>query len=310
VSHRGRIIAAFAAVYIIWSSTYLAIGYAVETIPPFLMAGIRFLLAGAIMYGWTRARGAAAPTRIQWRSAFIIGGLLLTGGNGGVSWAEQYVPTGLASLLVAAVPLWVVLIDWLRPNGARPGGPTVIGVLIGLAGMALLVSQRDSGGQPIHVLGLMALIIAPICWAGGSVYSRSAKLPASPLLSTGIQMLAGGVLLMMLGTVTGEWQQLDIGKISATSLLALFYLVTFGAIIAFTAYIFLLKHTTPARAATYAYVNPPLAVLLGWLFRGETLTPVMLLAAGIIVAAVFIIITYRDRRPRPALLRPVLAERS
>lgn len=308
MSERTRIIAAFATVYIIWSSTYLAIGYAVETIPPFLMAGMRFLLAGGIMFGWMRLRGTPMPSRIEWRSAFVIGALLLVGGNGGVSWAEQFVPTGLASLLVAAVPLWVVLIDWLRPGGIRPGRSTVIGVLIGLAGMALLVSQRDSGDKPIQLVGLIALIIAPICWAGGTVYGRYARLPSSPLLSTGIQMLAGGALLFLLGTVTGEWQQFDISRISTTSIIAFFYLVTFGAIIAFTAYIFLLKHTTPARAATYAYVNPPLAVLLGWVLRGETLTPGMIVAAGIIVAAVFIIITYRDRKPRFAPIAPAVAK--
>ncbi|MBZ0283359.1 MAG: drug/metabolite exporter YedA [Anaerolineae bacterium] len=301
-----QLVAAFAAVYIIWGSTYLAISYAIETLPPFLMAGGRFLFAGLLLFIWSRARGAAAPRRIHWRSTLIIGSLLLMGGNGGVTWAEQRVPSGLAALMVAIVPLWVVLLDWLRPGGTRPGLPVFAGLLVGLAGIALLVAAPGASDVPagetggaLDLLGLGALLLATFCWANGSLYSRSAPLPNSPLLTTGMEMIGGGAVLILAGTLTGEWARLDLSQVSTNSLLALIYLVIFGSIVAFTAYIWLLKVTTPARAATYAYVNPVVAVFLGWVFRGEELTPRTLIAAAIIIGAVVIITLYRQPAPQP-----------
>lgn len=299
------LIAAFAAVYIIWGSTYLAIGYAIETLPPFLMAGVRFVIAGGALYGWAKWRGAPAPTRLHWRSTLIIGALLMLAGNGGVTWAEQFVPSGLASLVVAIVPVWVVLLEWVRPGGRRPDAPVLAGVAIGLVGMALLVSGGNGDGTRQFTLpGFLALLVSTFCWASGSLYATKAPLPSAPILTTGMQMLCGGGWLLLLGTLTGEWSRFNPAQVSAASVIAVLYLIVFGAMIAFTAYVYLLNHTTPARAATYAYVNPVVAVFLGWLFRGEPLTPRTLLAAAVIVSAVVIITTYRASRPA---LQPVKA---
>lgn len=292
-----RLIGSFAAVYIIWGSTYLAIRYAVDTLPPFLMGGVRFLIAGAILYTFTVVRGAPAPKRIHWRSTLIIGALLLLAGNGGVVLAEQRIPSGVASLLVAIVPLWVVLIDWLRPGGSRPTLPVTLGILVGLAGIALLVMGGDDTSKPVDLLGVVFILIATICWAIGSFYARSAPLPASPLQMTAMEMLCGGGWMLLLGTLLGEWGQLDVAKITPTSLIAVVYLIIFGSLVAFTAYVYLINHASPTRAATYAYVNPVVAVFLGWLFRNEPLTVKTLIAAAVIIGSVVIINTYTAKRP-------------
>jgi drug/metabolite transporter (DMT)-like permease len=283
---RARLLLAFAAVYIIWGSTYLAIRFAIETLPPFTMAAIRFLIAGGVLYAWGRLRGDPAPTRREWRGAAVIGGLLLLGGNGGVVWAEQYVASGLAALFVGAEPLWAVLLDWARPGGTRPSGAVIFGLLIGFAGVALLVAPADAGAQGTHLLGALALIVATISWAVGSIYSRHAPVPASPLMSTGSKMLAGGALLLVAAGVTGEPLRFDAGAVSARSVLALLYLIVFGAIAGFTAYIYLLKHTTLAKASTYAYVNPVVALFLGWMLAGEPLTARTLVATAVILGGV------------------------
>ena len=300
-----RLIGAFAAVYIIWGSTYLAIRFAVDTMPPFLMAGVRFLVAGGILYTLMASRGTPAPKRIHWRSTLIIGALLLLAGNGGVVWAEQRIPTGIASLMVAIVPLWIVLIDWLRPGGSRPGVPVMVGVLVGLAGIGLLVIGGDETNKPIDLLGIISILIATICWASGTFYARRATLSPSSLQSTGMEMLCGGVLLLLLGTVTGEWGRLDLAKVTLPSVLAVIYLIVFGSLVAYTAYTYLINHAPPARAATYAYVNPVVAVFLGWLFRGEPLTIRTIIAAAIIIGSVVIITTYNAKRTvKEALVLP------
>lgn len=302
------VITAFAALYVIWGSTYLGIHYAIESFPPFLMAGLRFVFAGAILYVWTRLRGAQAPTRIQWRSTTIIGALLLFGGNGGVTWAEQRVPSGIAALMVAIVPLWMVVLNWLRPGGVRPGLPILLGV-VGLAGIALLVGLGDPAqGTAIDPIGALALLIATFCWANGSLYSRQADLPESPLLTTGMEMICGGAILLVAGTATGEWNSFDLSRVTVASVIAIIYLIIFGAIIAFSAYVWLLRVTTPARAATYAYVNPVVAVFLGWAFAGEAITPRTIVAAAIIILAVIIITTYREPASTTQPSAPALRE--
>ena len=291
---RWRVITAFAAVYLIWGSTYLAIRLAVETMPPFLMAGVRFLIAGAILYVWTRWRGTPQPTRAHWLAAAGVGGLLLLGGNGGVVWAAQHVPSGLTALLIATVPLWMALLNWLRPNGVKPGNGAIVGLLLGFVGIMLLIGpNKFASGQRVDSLGATVLIIAALSWAVGSLYSRQAKLPASPLLATGMEMLAGGALLLIAGLLFGEWTRFELSAPSLRSWLALSYLILCGALIGFTAYIWLLRVTTPAQASTYAYVNPVVAIFLGWAFAGEPLTGRTLLAAAIIVAAVVVITTQR-----------------
>ncbi len=289
-----RLIAAFAAVYLIWGSTYLAIRLAIDTLPPFSMAGFRFFLAGTLLYGWMRLRRAAPPVRIHWRSAAIVGGLMLLGGNGGVTWAEQSVPSGLAALLIGTVPLWMVILEAMRPGGTRPTGRMGVGLALGLAGIFLLVGPVNlAGGEGVDPVGAGVLLVAALSWAGGSLYSRQAQLPAAPLLGTAMEMLAGGALLLLVGGLSGEWARLDLAAVSPRSLLALGYLVLFGSLLGFTAYLWLLRNTTPARASTYAYINPMIAVLLGWAVLDELLTWQTLLGAAVVVSAVVLINTGR-----------------
>ena len=287
-----RILVAFAAVYLIWGSTYLAIRFAIETIPPFLMAGIRFLVAGGVLYGWARWRGAEKPSALHWRSAIVIGVLLLLLGNGGVTWAELFVPSGIAALMVATTPLWIVLLDWVWQGGIRPNMRTAIGLLAGFIGILVLIGPNNLlQGRGLHPYGVVAMLIASVAWAAGSLHSRRAPLPQSPLLATGMEMLCGGALLVLAGLLTGEMDNFHIAAISARSLFSLFYLIVFGAIIGFTAFVWLLRVTTPARVSTYAYVNPMIAIFLGWALGGETLTSQTLFAASIIVVAVVLIVT-------------------
>jgi drug/metabolite transporter (DMT)-like permease len=284
------VVAAFAAVYVIWGSTYLAIRFAIETIPPFLMAGARFLIAGGVLYGWLRARGVERPTRVNWVAATVVGGLLLLGGNGAVVWAEQRVPSGIASLLAATVPLWMVLLDWIGPKGTRPGAWVSAGIALGLAGIVLLVGPGTfAGGAPIDHVGAAALVLGSLAWAAGSLYARRGRLPASPLLGTAMQMLAGGALLVVTALFTGELGAVSTATISLKSAGALLYLVIFGSLIGFTCYIWLLRVSTPARVSTYASVTPVVAVVLGWAFAGEPLTMRTLIAAAVIVGAVALI---------------------
>ena len=287
-----RLVTAFALVYVIWGSTYLGIRFAIETIPPFLMAGVRFVIAGGILYAFVMLRGARAPSRRQWVAASIIGALLLLGGNGAVVWAELRVPSGLVALLVATEPLCVVLIDWARPRGRRPRPGELIGLMLGFAGVVILVSPAElvGGGLQIDPLGAVVVLFAAVSWALGSIYSRHAPAHESAFLMTGMKMLTGGFLLLLAGTAAGEWSRLDVGAISVRSWLALAYLIVFGALIAFTAYIWLLKNTTLARASTYAYVNPIVAVLLGWLLVSEPMNSRVIAAAAVIVAGAVIVV--------------------
>jgi len=294
---RARLIAAFAAVYIIWGSTYLAIRFAIETMPPFLMAGVRFLTAGSLLYGWSVLRAGARPERAHWMAAAVTGALLLMGGNGAVVWAEQRVPSGVAALMVALTPCWMVLIDWLRPGGIRPTGRTVAGLLLGLGGIGLLVGPQPlMGGEPVDPVGAIVLMLGSLCWASGSIYSRHARFAATPALAAGMQMLTGGSILVLAGLIAGEPAQLHPSLFSLKSLLSFAYLITFGAIVAYSAYTYLLRHSTPARASTYAYVNPVVAVVLGWALAGESLSPRMGIAALVIVGGVALITLSRPPR--------------
>jgi drug/metabolite transporter (DMT)-like permease len=292
---RGQIIAGFASIYVIWGSTYLAIRYAVETIPPFLMGGVRFLLSGAMLYAWARARGAPRPTRIHWRNAAIAGGFLLLGGNGAVVWAEQFVPSGLTALLVSILPFWLVIIEWVRPPRRRPSGAVLVGLLLGFAGIIVLVGPAGIGGHGnVAPLGALVLILGSLSWAIGSFWSRDAELPESGLLTTGMEMLAGGALMLIVATVTGELRGFDVHAISKASAAGMLYLVTFGSLIGFTSYIWLLDKVSPARLGTYAYVNPIVAVLLGWAIAGERLSIRTGVAAAIVICAVALITTARS----------------
>ncbi len=298
---RWKLIAAFAAVYFIWGSTYLAIRYAIETLPPLTMAGGRFVIAGAILYGWARVRGAPLPLHRHWREAALIGALLLLVGNGGVVYAERLIPSGLTALLIATEPLCVVLLDWLRPGGRRPTPAVAAGLVLGFAGAALLFSPSTGAESvPINMIGALSALVASLSWAAGSLYSIRSEQPASPLLATGMQLLAGGVLLLAAGLLAGEWNSLDLAAGSLRSWLALAYLLVFGSLVAFTAYVWLLKVATPAHVSTSAYVNPVIAVFLGWLLAGEVVTSRMILAAAVIIAAVIVITGHQGSIAREA----------
>lgn len=293
---RLKLVLAFAAIYIIWGSTYLAIRYAVETLPPLLFAGSRFIIAGGLLYGWARLRGAAKPQPANWRTALVIGGLLLLGGNGAVVLAELSVPSGLAALLIATEPLMVVLLDWARPGGTRPAGRIAMGLALGMLGMFVLIGPASLAGASEVKLGGAALVIAAtISWAAGSLYAANTRTHLSPILFAGMQMLAGGALLSIAGLLHGELSSFAFAAVSLRSVIALVYLILFGSLIAFTSYSWLLKVTPPSLAATYAYVNPVVAVLLGWALAGESLSLRTMIAAAVIILAVVLITSHQPR---------------
>jgi len=304
---KTRIWTALITVYIVWGSTYLAIRFAVETMPPFIMAAIRFLVAGSILYIWRRLAGDATPRRIEWRSAAIVGLLLLVGGNGNVVWAEQHVASGIAALIVGSAPLWMVAIDALRPGGRQASLQTWAGVIIGFIGILILISPWKMVGsaEQMEPYGLLALLFGAFLWATGSLYSRNATLPASPLLGTGMEMLAGGAGFIILATIAGEWSQFDIASVSARSLWGLAYLIVFGALVGFAAYTWLLRNAPTPLVATYAYVNPLIAIFMGSIFATEPLTPRILISALIVVSSVALINTSRMERKTKDDKRPV-----
>jgi drug/metabolite transporter (DMT)-like permease len=289
-----QIWAAMLTLYIVWGSTYLAIRFAVETIPPFLMAALRFLLAGLILFVWRKLAGDPLPTKRQWGAAGVVGLFLLLGGNGGVVWAEQRVPSGITALLVGCTPLWMVLLDALRRR-RMPTWLVMAGVLLGLGGIALLVGPEELTGLHgvVDPLGALVITLAALSWAAGSLYSQKAQqneaMPPSPLMSTAAQMLTGGAALLLLGTFSGEWARFIPATFTSRSILATGYLLVMGSLIGFSAYVWLLKHAPITLVSTYAYVNPLVAVFLGSLLAAEPLTPRVLLAALVIVAAVALI---------------------
>jgi drug/metabolite transporter (DMT)-like permease len=288
---RALVITAFATIYLVWGSTYLGIAIAIETLPPLLMAGIRFLIAGIVLYAAARLTGAPRPEPRMWRSALLLGALFLLCGNGGVVWAEQRVASGLAAVLVATMPLWTVVIERLRGAPAPPAA-TIVGLLAGLAGVALLLAP---GGGRVDLLGASVLTFASISWAYASIISKGQPLPKSGALSAGMQMLAGGASLTLAGLVGGEASQLAASVPSVRSLLALLYLIVFGSLLAFTAFTWLLQVSTPGRVATYAYVNPVVAVTLGWAVAGEPFGLRHLAASAVIIGGVALITATRRR---------------
>lgn len=294
---RARVPLAFAIVYVVWGSTYLAIRYAVQTLPPLLLTGTRFVVAGALLSAWALARGAERPTRTNWKAITIIGLLLFPCANAVVVWAETRVVSGLAALLVAIEPLWVVILLMLYSR-QRPPLSVVIGILLGFAGLVILVGPSLRPGQTgvgVDLTTALALVGASCSWALGSVYGRTAPLPRAPLLAAGLEMLVGGIGALVVGFVAGEPHRLVLAAVSARSALALAYLTVLGSIVAFTAYNFLVTEEAPARVSTYAYVNPVIAVLLGAAIAGEPLTPRIGVATMVIVTAVVMVIGGQGR---------------
>ncbi|MEY2584166.1 MAG: hypothetical protein QOD80_192 [Verrucomicrobiota bacterium] len=298
---KTAILCAFAALYLIWGSTYLAILFAIETIPPLLMAGTRFLLAGVILYAIARWRGAPKGSFANWRTALVIGGCLLLAGNGGVTLAEQYVSSGLASVIVATVPIYIAVFAWWTGIAPRPTPIVWLGLAGGLAGVAILLAPafHFSPDEHSHAgRGIIILLCSSLVWSAGSIYSRKAKSASAPLLLAGQQMICGGTLLTFAGLIMGEHHRFDASRISLLSIGSFAYLVIIGALVGYTAYIFLLRHCAPAKVATYAYVNPIVAVILGALFAGETLSGRAILAAGLIIGSVATVITVQQTRSR------------
>jgi drug/metabolite transporter (DMT)-like permease len=293
-ARRVKVVVALGVLYFIWGSTYLAIRFAIESLPPFLMASSRFIVAGSFLYGLARWRGAPPPSGALWKTAALSGGLMLLGGNGSVVWAEQYVPSGLVALLIATVPLWIVLQDWVWGKGGSPGAGVFFGIFWGLVGVALLVTGSEIGrAGPRDLLGGILVLGGALAWAAGSLVARYGKRPDSASLGNGMQMLAGGLGLLLAGTIRGEWAHLDLHSVTWVSLAALLYLLVFGSLVAFSSYIWLLRNTTPAVASTYAYVNPVVALLLGWALASEPLSLRTGVAAFIILTAVMVITTRR-----------------
>ena len=291
---RPAVLLAFAAVYVVWGSTYLAIRVVLETLPPFTMAGTRFVVAGLLLGSFALARGATWPSRSQWGTALLLGALLFLGGNGAVVWAEQRIASGLAALLVAIEPLWIVLLQ-ARSGAGRPSGRAVAGVLLGIAGLVVLIGPWDLGaGGRVDLAGSAVVVAGSLSWAIGSLLGRSAKLPEPPPLAAATQMLCGGALLLAAGLLAGEPSRIVWSAVSLRSVAALLYLGLFGSIVAFTAYLWLLRQVSPALASTYAFVTPAGAVVLGAWLGAEPLTPRLLLAGSLIVGAV-VLITLAER---------------
>jgi drug/metabolite transporter (DMT)-like permease len=289
---------AYSAVYLIWGSTYFAIRIGIESMPPILLPALRHLSVGLIFYPTFRYLSKEKPTLFQWRTAIVTGCLLLFLGNGTVSWAEKIVPSGIAALLVATVSLWMVLVDWLRPGGTRPGPRVVVGLLLGFMGLALLVGPKNLGGSDrINPFGTLILVMASFAWAAGSVYSKHHPQPNSPLLGVAMQCIAGGTALMITAALSGELRGFDWAQVTHRSWMALLYLAVFGSGVGFSAYVYLLKHSVPTRVATYAFVNPVFALFLGWSFGREPLTLRTMLASAIILAAVLVVITAPHKDP-------------
>ena len=307
---RWRVILGFLAIYLIWGSTYLAIRFTIESIPALVSAGARFLAGGGMLYAYARWRGAIPATPLQWRNAAVTGLLLVVGGTGTVTWAEQFVPSGLAALMIAAMPFWLVLIEWLRRDGVKPTRSVVMGLILGFIGIVILIGpiQLAAGGK-MGLIGTLVLLGATLSWASGSSYSRHIDLPESKLLSVGIQMLVGGLVLTLLAGFTGEFPRVNFDAMTLKSISGLLYLTIVGSI-AFATYVWLLKVSTPAKVSTYAFVNPVVAVFLGWLLGGEAISVRTIIAATVIVSAVAVITIYKNKKAPAAgagvLIRPVV----
>ncbi len=292
---RAKLIAAFAAIYFIWGSTYLFIKFAIESIPPFMVGALRFWLAAIILYVWARMSSGIKPGARHWRDGLVLGVFLLGVGNGCVVWAQQHIASGIAALIVAIVPLLVVLIEWLRPSGRRPATAALLGVLIGLAGMALLIGPSAfAGAGDVDPIGSLVLLIGSISWSAATVFGKRASVPPSPLLASAIQLFGGAMALTVVSVLTGEPGRIVLADVPLRGWLSIAYLTIFGSIVAFSAYSWLLRVASPTRISTYAYVNPIVAMLLGWAVAGEEMSARVLIAAAIVLAGVALI-TRRKR---------------
>ena len=297
----GLVVMSFLAVYVLWGATFFAMRVGLQSFPPLLLAGTRHLSVGLMLFPLLRWKTGIRPTAAQWKTAAITGLLLLCIGNGGVCWAEQTVPSGIAALLVATVTLWMVIVDWLRPGGHKPSARILFGIVMGFAGMVILVGPAKLGNSGrVDPRGAGILVVASFAWACGSLWSKHGALPSSPMLGVAMQGLCGGAALWIAGLFTGEVAKFHPSAVTPHAWLAVGYLVVFGSCIGFTAFLYILKKSTAARVGTYAFVNPIVALVVGWLLGGEALSQRMLLAAAIILTAVVVVITAPHRDPREA----------
>lgn len=287
-THRVTVVLCFLSIYFIWGSTYLAIRYAVETIPPLYTAGLRHLVAGMILLAWCLAK-RLRPTWPQVRASIIIGTFFFLIGHGTLHWAEQKVPSGLASLLIASEPIWVFLLSAFVARKWRMNAPLLIGIVLGFGGVGLLMGRSALNSGPGVFVGSVAIVIGAISWSVGIIYSRNSHLSGHPLLLSALSLLAGSVQLLLVGTIAGEYRGFSFASVSTRSWLALAYLIVFGSVVAFTAYNWLLEHYSPTLVATHTYVNPIVAVLFGWLFAGEAVTFSVLLSAALVIGAVMLV---------------------
>jgi drug/metabolite transporter (DMT)-like permease len=309
---RIKIIIAFAALYLIWGSTYLGILFAIQSIPPFLMAGTRFFSAGLIMFAIARFQGPLRSTWAEWRTALIVGACLLLGGNGGVTLSEKFIESGLASLIVATVPIYITLLGWICGMTPRPQPIVWIGLAGGFLGVAVLLGPAlrfSNEGNRHPAIGMSILLLSSFIWSAGSLYSRASKHTPLPFLGAAQQMFCGGFLMLLVGMLAGEVKQFHLHNLTALSLGAFVYLVLIGAIVGYTAYFWLLRHCDPAKVATYAYVNPIVAVSLGTLFAHETVTLRTFIAAILIIGSVALIITVQQlSKPMPPIIAAIETE--
>jgi drug/metabolite transporter (DMT)-like permease len=294
------VVLAFAAVYVIWGTTYLAIRYGIETLPPFLMGSARFFIAGGLLLAWARYRGVPTPRPAHWKPAIIASAFLMVGGMGMVTWAELRIPSGLAAVLISTMPIWMLGLNWARPRGQRPDRKVITGLVVGFVGVIILIGPWQTGGRDVDLLGAAAVLFAALSWATGSLNTRSVRMSVPHQMVTAMQMLSGAVLLLFVGSMLGEWGQVSGARISTVSVAAMVYLALIGSLVALSAYMWLLRVCPPSRVSTYAYVNPVVAVFLGWLVAGESFNLRMLVAAAIILGAVVLVTMGRVTDKRAA----------
>ena len=296
VPFQAKLVIAFFLIYFIWGSTYLAIRYAIETIPPFLMAGVRFTTAGTLLYTFMRLTGAANPSLQQWLNLWVVGTFLFLGGNGLVVWAEQYITSGLAALLVSTLPLWLIMLDLLWAGGPPPTVKGLAGISLGIIGTVVLIDPVKITATDIYIPGALVVIFGSMLWAAGSIYSKKFTQPDSIFMSAACQMFGGGLSLLLVSLVLGEWFAFQPVGISLVSFAAFSYLVVFGSIVAISSYVWLLKNASAASVSTYAFVNPTVAIFLGWLIAGEEINAHIIFGAAIILAGVILVISAQNKR--------------
>ena len=292
-----KVVLAFAIIYLVWGSTFLAIRVGVREVPPFLLAGIRFLIAGAVLYGWMRAKGTRSPTLKQWGAASLLAVPIFVLDYGLVFWAETRVPSGVTAVVMATIPVFMAIFEILILRTQRLNARLATALLVGIGGVAVLVSRSVSfGDAPVDTKGACALIVAAMSWAIGSALTRKLPLPSSKAMSSGAQMFAGGVLLTLIASATGEFRGFHFTNVSTGTWLALVYLIVAGSILAFTAYVWLIHHESPTKVGTYAYVNPVVAVLLGYFLAGEALGPRTILGTALVLVSVVVITAFPTRK--------------